>query len=130
MRRIGVLALVCCAGACPDDWAASEFGCHRVVRAPIGQYDCPVRCGQNATLAGIRSAEENAYIKDLAAGTAATWLWLGHYKREQASGGWDSSASGENSTFSNWRDNNDGEASTMAMYSSSSCVAMILSHGQ
>ena len=78
MRRIGVLALVCCAGACPDDWTASKFGCHRVVRAPIGQYDCPERCGQNATLACIRSAEENAYIKDLTAGTAVTWLWLGH----------------------------------------------------
>ena len=102
-----------------------------MVRAPIGQYDCPARCGQNATLAGIRSAEENAYIKGLAAGTAAKWLWLGHYKREQASGGWDSCATGENSTFSNWRDNpNDGEISTMAMYSSKSCVAMILSHGK
>ena len=131
MRRIGVLALVCCAGACPDDWTASKFGCHRVVRAPIGQYDCPERCGQNATLACIRSAEENAYIKDLTAGTAVTWLWLGHYKREQASGGWDSCATGENSTFSNGRDNpNDGEASSMAMYSSKSCVAMILSRGQ
>ena len=132
MRRIGVLALVCCpARSCPDDWTASKFGCHRIVRAPIGQYDCPALCGHNATLACIGSTEESAFVKDLAATTAVTWLWLGHYQREEAAGGWDSCASGEASNFSNWPDNpSHGQTSSMAMYSSSSCVAMVLSHGQ
>ena len=122
---LGVLALVCCASACPNDWTASEFGCHRIVRAPIGQYDCPARCGHNATLACIGSAEESAFVKDLAATAAVTWLWLGHYQREAAAGGWDSCASGEASNFSNGPDNpSHGHTSTMAMYPSSSCVAM------
>ena len=66
---------------CPTGYTASAFGCHRVIKASVAQHDCPALCGPNATLACIGSAAENDYVTELAATESVTWLWLGHYSR-------------------------------------------------
>ena len=85
---------------CPLGWNASEFGCHRVVKAAVPQYDCPALCGPNATIACIGSAAENAYVERLAAQhpDSFMWLWLGHYR---PSNSWECVAGGA-APFENW----------------------------
>ena len=111
---------------CPDAWTASEFGCHRIVEAACAQYDCPARCGPDATLACIGSAEENAYIQELAVNAAAAWLWIGNYQRtgsQEPAGGWDVCASGETPMFTSWRDGLPGQENA-ASYGSKDCIGI------
>ena len=84
--------------ACPSGWNASAFGCHRVIKAPVRQHECPALCGPNATLACIGSAAENAHVLELAMTESVLWLWLGHYSRN---GGWECAAGGA-ATFAYW----------------------------
>jgi len=83
---------------CPTGYTASAFGCHRVIKASVAQHDCPALCGPNATLACIGSAAENDYVTELAATESVTWLWLGHYSRNNE---WACAAGGAE-TFDNW----------------------------
>ena len=89
--------------ACPSGWTAGAGRCYKFIdtarTTPLG---CVQYCGVNASLACIRSAEENAVVTALAGGL---FSWIGVYQRPgspEPAGGWNVCASGASNNFTYW----------------------------
>jgi hypothetical protein len=91
---------------CPGGWARFDEGgkCYKVTAGRFNALGCAAACGENATLACIRSSAEADFIASLTRSVGD--VWIGLYQSPGAvepGGGWDMCASGETTNFTNWQ---------------------------
>jgi hypothetical protein len=91
---------------CPDGWARFDEGgkCYKVTAGRFNALGCAAACGENATLACIRSSSEAEFIASLTRSVGD--VWIGLYQSAGAvepGGGWDTCASGVTTNFTNWQ---------------------------
>ena len=125
---------------CPDSWNASQFGCLRIIPEIAPHYRCPALCGSDAAPACISTAEENAFVLDMAvafiqavygdrAVHGGARIALGSYSIDQHStsaADFDKCASGDISEFANWLP---GHPRKLSAYGSQGgrCVSLLAS---
>ena len=91
---------------CPDGWTRSGGHCYRytVPSKPLGCVDL---CGAGASLACIRSAEENAAVIRFVPGQGFNVVYGGNFRQVSNEHGveaaWDMCASGESVNFTDWK---------------------------
>ena len=90
---------------CPGGWARFDEGgkCYKVTAGRFNALGCAAACGENATLACIRSSSEVDFIASLTRSVGD--VWIGLYQSAGAvepGGGWDTCASGVTTNFTNW----------------------------
>ena len=90
---------------CPGGWARFDEGgkCYKVTAGRFNALGCAAACGENATLACIRSSSEADFIASLTRSVGD--VWIGLYQSAGAvepGGGWDTCASGVTTNFTNW----------------------------
>ena len=120
MRVVSLLALAHGAAACPDGWTLAAGHCYKLTDTST-TLGCVALCGANASLACIRSDEENAVATALLSGTYA---WIGNFQRPGSSepvGEWDGCPSGEEVSFSSW---GRGEPNNEAYGSDEDCAGL------
>ena len=92
---------------CPGGWTRFDEGgkCYKVTAGRFNALGCATACGENASLACIRSSAEADFVASLT--RSAGDVWIGLYQSAggaEPGGGWDTCASGEATNFTNWRD--------------------------
>ena len=103
-----VLTLVArSSAACPGGWTLWDDGgkCYKVTAGRFTALGCATACGENASLACIRSSEEANFTASLTRSVGN--VWIGLYQSAggaEPGGGWGTCASGEATNFSKWRD--------------------------
>ena len=106
-----VLLWAASAAACPDGWSASPAGkCYKVTSESASHLGCVDLCGR-ASLACIRSAEENAFAVELVGKDKA--VWIGNYQAPgsvEPDGGWGQCSTGEASGYVNWAQGQPGDS--------------------
>ena len=107
---------------CPGGWTRFDEGgkCYKVTAGRFNALGCAAACGENASLACIRSSAEADFVGSLT--RSAGDVWIGLYQSAggaEPGGGWDTCASGEATNFTNWRD---GFPSNFAYSASSAYV--------
>ena len=92
--------------ACPDGWTHGAGRCYKLTDASLTALGCVELCGENASLACLRSAEENAAATALlVSDSRSSFAWIGNYQRlgsVEPDGGGDVCASGEAVNYTNW----------------------------
>ena len=91
---------------CPGGWTRFDEGgkCYKVTAGRFNALGCAAACGENATLACIRSSSEAEFIASLTRSVGD--VWIGLYQSAGAvepGGGWDTCASGVTTNFTNWQ---------------------------
>ena len=63
---------------CPDGWARFDEGgkCYKVTAGRFNALGCAAACGENATLACIRSSSEAEFIASLTRSVGDVWIGL------------------------------------------------------
>ena len=105
-----LLALQAAAAAAPAACAKGSRAiggrCYRVTTETASHRGCVELCGSGASLACIRSEEENAQLSALIVDTVKHKLvWLGNYQlpgSKEPAGGWSACPSGEATNFTYW----------------------------
>jgi len=92
---------------CPGGWTRFDEGgkCYKVTSGRFNALGCAAACGENASLACIRSSAEADFVASLT--RSAGDVWIGLYQSAggaEPGGGWDTCASGEATNFTDWRD--------------------------
>ena len=92
---------------CPGGWTRFDEGgkCYKVTAGRFNALGCAAACGENASLACIRSSAEADFVGSLT--RSAGDVWIGLYQSAggaEPGGGWDTCASGEATNFTDWRD--------------------------
>jgi hypothetical protein len=92
---------------CPGGWTRFDEGgkCYKVTAGRFNALGCATACGENASLACIRSSAEADFVASLT--RSAGDVWIGLYQSAgsaEPGGGWDTCASGEATNFTIWRD--------------------------
>ena len=92
---------------CPGGWTRFDEGgkCYSVTAGRFNALGCATACGENASLACIRSSAEADFVASLT--RSAGDVWIGLYQSAgsaEPGGGWDTCASGEATNFTDWRD--------------------------
>ena len=92
---------------CPGGWTLFDEGgkCYKVTAGRFNALGCATACGENASLACIRSSAEADFVASLT--RSAGDMWIGLYQSAggaEPGGGWDTCASGEATNFTSWRD--------------------------
>ena len=90
---------------CPGGWARFEEDgkCYKVTAGRFNALGCAAACGENATLACIRSSAEADFVSSLTRSVGD--VWIGLYQSAGAAepgGGWDMCPSGVTTNFTNW----------------------------